>query len=173
MKSIANYSKYKISKDGRVFSFTVKSKGKELTQHNHKGGYKFVWVHSDDGSRKQLFVHRLVALAYINNEQNKPEVNHLDSNKHNNNVENLEWCTRSENMIHMRKNTMPSKKQLFQSKELGKKWGKINGQKCKHGSDVMEKAKELRKNGMPFSKISKELKISVATAYRLSKGIRK
>ena len=63
---------------------------------NKRDGYVYVGLHNK-GEKKRYKVHRLVALAFIDNPLNKPEVNHLDECKANNNVENLEWVTRSEN----------------------------------------------------------------------------
>jgi len=57
-----------------------------------KDGYEKVGF-SKDGRMRQYFVHRLVALAFIENPHDYPSVNHKDENKQNNAVENLEWCT--------------------------------------------------------------------------------
>ncbi len=62
-------------------------------------GYETVCL-CKNGIRHNRRINRLVALAFISNPENKPEVNHKDGNKRNNSVSNLEWCTSSENQIH-------------------------------------------------------------------------
>ena len=57
------------------------------------------WL-SKNWKRKSLLIHRLVALTFIQNTEDKPLINHIDWNKQNNTIENLEWCTASENQIH-------------------------------------------------------------------------
>lgn len=64
-----------------------------------KTGYVVVNLNKN-GKRKVGKVHRLVAEAFIPNVTNKPQVNHIDGDKTNNNVDNLEWCTNRENQIH-------------------------------------------------------------------------
>lgn len=73
-----------------------------LSQHKCKNGYYRVWSTSTDGKRKSFMSHRLVALAYLDNPENLPEVNHKDGNKDNNRSWNLEWCSRKENVTHAR-----------------------------------------------------------------------
>lgn len=62
-------------------------------------GYKSVLIR-DNGRMRTVFVHRLVAMAFVPNPQNKPQVNHKDGNKQNNRPDNLEWVTLEENMKH-------------------------------------------------------------------------
>lgn len=86
---------YRLYIDGEVWS--VKS-NKFLKQETSKG-YKRVTL-SLNGKIKRFQTHRLVAMYFIGNKSNKPCVNHIDGNKENNHVSNLEWCTYSENENH-------------------------------------------------------------------------
>jgi hypothetical protein len=63
------------------------------------GGYNYVTLFNSDG-RRNFMIHRLVATTFIDNPDNKPQVNHIDGNKRNNHVSNLEWMTQFENMRH-------------------------------------------------------------------------
>ena len=60
-------------------------------------------VFQDNGRIERHLLHRLVAIYFIPNPENKPFVNHIDNNGENNHITNLEWCTQSENLIHAQK----------------------------------------------------------------------
>lgn len=98
MKSlnIVGFPHYSVTRDGQVYS--IKS-GKFLKTYVRDDGYCIVSLR--EGTQTKIHrVHRIVALAYIPVVEGKPHVNHIDGNKQNNRVENLEWVNRSENMLH-------------------------------------------------------------------------
>jgi hypothetical protein len=100
-KPIENFENYEISTSGRVKNTTTD----RIMKLNSKGGYLCISLINSSG--KKIFkVHRLVALAFIPNPENKTDVNHIDKNKHNNNISNLEWNTRAENNIHSKLNVI-------------------------------------------------------------------
>lgn len=76
----------------KYIDVTANIKGKQLKPIKNKYGYLRVNLCNDSG-RKSKFVHRLVAMAFIENPNNFPQINHKDENKLNNSVENLEWCS--------------------------------------------------------------------------------
>lgn len=89
------FHQYYVSSCGKVFG----CKGNEMKQSITNRGYKRVTL-SINGKEERWSVHRLVALLFIPNTEQKPQVNHIDGNKENNDVSNLEWCTASENNKH-------------------------------------------------------------------------
>ena len=109
-KAVKGYEGYyEVDQFGRVYSVDrnipvddngrqyIKSLcGKRMKQNMHSQGYKIVSL-TKDGKTKTVFVHRVVAEAFIPNNDNLPMVNHKDEDKTNNFVENLEWCTAAYN----------------------------------------------------------------------------
>lgn len=84
----------------KTFRKTLRlTKSHPMRKQDNRRGYFFVCA-KENGRRKNLTIHRLVAEAFIPNPENKPEVNHIDGNPHNNHVSNLEWVTSSENRKH-------------------------------------------------------------------------
>lgn len=117
-KSIKNLEgMYEVSNNGEVRSkdrivynnggYCLR-KGKILKKHKKRHNYLWVCIRG-----KSYSVHRLVANAFLPNRENKPFINHIDGNQQNNNVNNLEWVTQSENMLHAYKIGL-------QKKRLGK-----------------------------------------------------
>ena len=97
LKDIRGYEgRYQISDTGRVYSLLTH---RYLSKSVHKCGYVKVTLQKN-GESKTYLVHRLVASNFIENPYNYKEVNHKDGNKQNNNVDNLEWCSVSENTKH-------------------------------------------------------------------------
>jgi hypothetical protein len=152
-KDIEGYGgKYKISSFGRCLT----ARGNEF-KYSNANGYRMVILYdlSKKGCYKGHLVHRLVAQAFVPNIENKPQVNHKDKIKTNNNVKNLEWVTCSENHIHAFKNgRIP-----------------IRGERCKSSKITDNQAIEIKKlilNGHTIKDICEITKIS----YYIVKGIK-
>ncbi len=115
-KPIEDYNgKYFVSNFGNIKSYKYNAP-KLLKQRKDNYGYLRVALVNGKEVR-ELKVHRLVAKAFISNPYNKPTVNHIDGNKENNRVENLEWATNKEQMIHARDTGLLNKKA---TKDTGK-----------------------------------------------------
>lgn len=116
---------YEVSNKGRVKTLDkffdwvddikIFHKGRIIKKCNDSDGYEIIGL-TKNKIRKTAKVHRLVAQAFISNSKKKPHINHVDNNRKNNNVSNLEWVTPSENSAHM-KNQKRARNQHF---------GKIN-----------------------------------------------
>ena len=104
MKTIEFMDGYRVSDNGVVES-SRKSRGKRWVKYagnpnRGSGGYRQVKLAGGYMGVKTWFIHRLVAIHFIPNPLNKPEVNHIDGDKSNNDISNLEWVTKVENAIH-------------------------------------------------------------------------
>ena len=101
-KDVKGYEgKYKVSNKGRIKSLNYQNSKKEKLLHLRIGkkrqGYLDVML-SSKNVQKRHKIHRLVAEAFIPNPNNYPEINHIDEDVSNNNVNNLEWCTKLYNL---------------------------------------------------------------------------
>ena len=110
---------YEINKLGQVKTI---SSGRIRDKFNKtKEGYPYVTLSSTDRTKKSIArLHVLLARTFLPNPKNLPQVNHIDGNKLNYQLSNLEWCTAKENMLHARRtglHTSDGDKQITQIKD--------------------------------------------------------
>ena len=181
--------RYEVSDKGNVRSFCVigsntnridRDNPMMMAQCDNGHGYKCVKIRVD-GHVKGLYVHRLVAEAFIPNPQNLPCINHKDEDKSNNVVGNLEWCTRKYNSNYgtIRKRLSKSIKSWYNTHEARKgwHWSEEGKEKLRHahlGKNLSEETKEkLRqlnlgeKNHMYGKHLSEEAKERIKAKHRI------
>ena len=150
-KPIPHYANYLINKCGDIFSTKYEMKKKTICNN----GYLQVSLmcgKSKNRHFKQLLVHRLVAETFIPNPHNLPQVNHINGIKTDNRVENLEWCTRTDNWEHAQKMNLLSHGSKHHSSKLKEEY--------------IPWIKKMSKAGISYSKIAKVYDVS-DTAIRL------
>lgn len=113
-RPIAGFPNYQVSNRGRVMNLM---RGKVLGDRYNSHGYKQVKLKG-----KYYTVHRLVALAFLDNPNNLPQVDHIDENKGNNDVSNLRWVTASQNIRHSAHQKSCQVKQLTLDGKLIRIW---------------------------------------------------
>jgi len=153
-KNINNFSRYEISNYGRLFSLNYKNSGKrkEIKPALDDGYYKTM-IQRDDKKYITVAIHRLVAEKFLN-KKNNLEVNHVDGNKTNNHVNNLEYCTHSENIKHAYKIGLEKAKR-----------GELNGMSKLIDEQVIEIRKYANKYGYLKNRkeLAKKYNVSEAT----------
>ncbi len=148
-------SKYLISNTGKIKSLY---NGKILKSHTNQNGYQMVNIVFDNGTRRNCMIHRLVMETFVSvfgGDEINYEVNHMDANKNNNALNNLEWMTRSENLQHARDNG------LFKNTRNGKVFKLTDSQ--------VNEILEFRKLGFTIKEIAASYRVSRCYTSKLIK----
>ena len=149
--AIPNFSDYYIDKYGNIFSTKHSKIPKPRKIQINKFGYKY--IHLSKNNKKYFkMIHRLMLMTFIPcKDMHNLQVNHIDCNKQNNNLNNLEWCTHLENVQHAyRNNLIPAQK------------GSKNGYSKLKETNIID-IREASKNGETSRKIAERFEISART----------
>lgn len=153
-KQLENYSKYEINEEGIVRNIKTGNNLKARNcrpSRNNKGYYVFD-MYNDKGIKKSLKRARVLAILFIPNPNDLPEVDHKDEDTHNDAISNLQWVTRKDNCM---KTAITRKHSRYTSVETEKL------------------VLTLREEGLSYSKIYKASGVPIATISRIINGINK
>lgn len=148
-KKINGYENYSISSNGNVRNDNT---GRILKPGIASHGYLTVALYESRKPKTHL-LHRLIAINFINNHFNKKIVNHIDGNKLNNSIENLEWCTMLENIRHAAENGLTA--------------SGMRNARCKLSDEDYKKIRELFKSGKTQTSIAKIYKVNQSIISRI------
>ena len=159
---------YKVSLKGDIYSVKRKKKmhhggerpygGRLIKSRRTTVGYDQVML-CKNGKKKYHQVHRLVAKAFISNPKNKPQINHINGVKHNNNFDNLEWVTQSENQNHAIKTGL-------QPHAKGEQRGKV----CKLKQKEVDEIKFFLGFGVKNKDLAEYYKVNPVTISNIKTG---
>jgi hypothetical protein len=166
MKDLANPQWKRVIIDNIVTSYEVNNVGEvrnintgHIKEHQiNQDGYNRISMWYNNKQRKFQNVHRLVAIAFIPNPENKPQVNHKNVNKQCNWVGNLEWATASENQIHAYIHD------LHIPKTGTEYWN------CKHTEEQVHQVCKLLERSIPINKIANKLNVTEAFVIGIKYG---
>ncbi len=147
-KKVKGFENYEISSAGYIRN----SKGKILSTNRSTYQNKTLYC---NGEMRSYNIHRLVAEAFIPNLENKEQVNHIDGNKHNNAVENLEWVTRVENSQHSYQNN------------LNKNFGSTHKNSIFVESEILEIRRLREEESLGYREIANKLNINKVTVGKI------
>lgn len=152
-KPIPSFSRYEASSFGNLRSINYKRTGKVkvLKPALTKCGYLKTMLLGDDNKYYSLCVHTFVCLAFYGKKSIGIEINHIDCNKTNNNIDNLEYCTRSQNIKH-----------AFANNLMSPKVGSLNGMAKLNEQQVYEIREHAKNKGRYYGRKELALKYNVS-----------
>lgn len=159
-KEIKGFPGYHVNSNGDVISFRrygkITDKALLMKTYVSNSGYLCVKLRNNNIVHT-CTIHRLIASSFVPNRHNKPHINHINGNKLDNSVENLEWCTPSENIIHA-------------IKTMGHYIGKNNGMSVLNSEKVLE-IRRLLASKVPQRKIAKMFGVTKGAIGCIKSGI--